>query len=365
MRQTTYLLVLFLLILTACKTDKSSSASNVTDSVALSTAKNQKDTLQKALSDTLSTFPKVEDITTYKETTVIPTLEHALLSNKNAIYSASFLYAWEAFMGEIKKEKMSSLSSISASAPYDLVLVNKSKSYLKTLENKEYTTEIINNEGKIFVKASFEKSLPFEIKLKRMDNVLIFKGIKVAAFGLLGEDLEMHKIVKILYYKDDNNFIISLLPKDEKHQIILYKSSAVYPTMMAATQDLNQKIALGEKERLVQNTAWRYYIEEKDEIIIPRMKFNIKNIYTTISDFTPEDDSYYQRTAFILDENGAKIESEAVIQYAKDEDAVAVEKPKPKKMIFDKPFLLLLKRVDNVNPYFGLWTTNTELMQKE
>jgi hypothetical protein len=41
------------------------------------------------------------------------------------------------------------------------------------------------------------------------------------------------------------------------------------------------------------------------------------------------------------------------------------EKPKPKKMIFDKPFLILLKRTDAKNPYFGLWATNTELMTKE
>jgi hypothetical protein len=31
-------------------------------------------------------------------------------------------------------------------------------------------------------------------------------------------------------------------------------------------------------------------------------------------------------------------------------------------MIFDKEFLILLKRKDAENPYFGMWTTNTELM---
>ena len=41
------------------------------------------------------------------------------------------------------------------------------------------------------------------------------------------------------------------------------------------------------------------------------------------------------------------------------------EKPKPKKLVFDKPFLILLKRTNAKNPYFGLWTTNTELMTKE
>ncbi len=42
-----------------------------------------------------------------------------------------------------------------------------------------------------------------------------------------------------------------------------------------------------------------------------------------------------------------------------------IELPKPKKMVFDKPFLILLKRTDAKNPYFGLWTMNTELMIRE
>jgi hypothetical protein len=34
-------------------------------------------------------------------------------------------------------------------------------------------------------------------------------------------------------------------------------------------------------------------------------------------------------------------------------------------MVFDKPFLLIMKRKDATNPYFGLWVSNAELMVKE
>jgi hypothetical protein len=61
---------------------------------------------------------------------------------------------------------------------------------------------------------------------------------------------------------------------------------------------------------------------------------------------------------------GADIESEAEVEVTEEVEEEH-EKPKPKKMIFDKPFLILLKRTDAKNPYFGLWTTNTELMTKE
>jgi len=33
-------------------------------------------------------------------------------------------------------------------------------------------------------------------------------------------------------------------------------------------------------------------------------------------------------------------------------------------MIFDKPFLVLLKRSDAKNPYFAMWVANSELFLK-
>jgi hypothetical protein len=33
-------------------------------------------------------------------------------------------------------------------------------------------------------------------------------------------------------------------------------------------------------------------------------------------------------------------------------------------MIFDKPFLVLMRRADRTMPYFALWVDNAELMVK-
>jgi len=78
------------------------------------------------------------------------------------------------------------------------------------------------------------------------------------------------------------------------------------------------------------------------------MKEILKNLVETM---TLPEDSYLEQDAEILEIFVEEIEE--------------IEKPKPKKMIFDKPFLILLKRKDAKNPYFGLWNTNTELMIKE
>lgn len=42
-----------------------------------------------------------------------------------------------------------------------------------------------------------------------------------------------------------------------------------------------------------------------------------------------------------------------------------LELPVPKKMFFDKPFLLLMQRKNAPNPYFVMWVANTELMIRE
>ena len=105
---------------------------------------------------------------------------------------------------------------------------------------------------------------------------------------------------------------------------------------------------------------------------MPEFNFNIETNYSTLegNNFKSNKQNFkieraWQRTAFILDESGAEIESEAEFEAVTEEIEEEYEKPKPKKMIFDKPFLILLKRTDPQNPYFGLWTINTELMIKE
>jgi hypothetical protein len=62
----------------------------------------------------------------------------------------------------------------------------------------------------------------------------------------------------------------------------------------------------------------------------------------------------------VLDENGAEIQSEAEIETTVEE----YEKPKPKEMIFDKPFLILLKRINfhKTNSYQSCLSAHFKLL---
>lgn len=312
-------------------------------------------------------FPKVKKLSEYKNTQFIPTLEHKISNNNNSVYCATLLFAWDEIRNQIN-------SPLTISDKYaDLKLLDNSTSFKNVLKSNEYEVSGEVDDDLIKARAEFNKSLPFELKLQSFTNKLIFDGQKVSSFGVNGFDsYEQLKIVEIIYYKNDNNFIIKLLPKDKEHEIILFKTEQNFKSIAKMTNEIEKLTEIGKSEKKNKKVNWKYYYSEEDIVIIPKFNFNIETNYTNLEGnrFNSNKQNFqieraWQRTAFILDESGAEIESEAEIAVAVEEMEEEYEKPKPKKMVFDKPFLILLKRIDAKNPYFGLWTTNTELMTKE
>jgi len=312
-------------------------------------------------------FQEVKELSEYKNTQFIATLEHKISSEKNSVYCATLLLAWD----EIRK-LINSPMTIS-DENFDLKLLNESTSFENVLKNNEYDVSGEIDGNLISAKAEFKKSLPFELKLQSFNNKLTFDGQKVSSFGIYGYDnYDQRQLVKIVYYKNDNNFIIKLLPKDEEHEIILFMTEQRFNSIADMTNEIEKFTEIGKNEKKNEKINWKYYYSEEDIVVIPKFNFNIETNYTTLegNNFKSNKHNFqieraWQRTAFILDESGAEIESEAEIELSLEAAEEEYEKPKPKKMIFDKPFLLLLKRTDAQNPYFGLWTTNKELMIQE
>lgn len=310
-------------------------------------------------------FSEVKKLSEFKNTQFIPTLEHKISKDKNSVYCATLLFAWD----EIRKQIDAPLT-ISDDYP-DLKLLNQSTSFEEVLKEDEYKANGKVNRHLITARAEFNKSLPFELQLQSFNNKLTFNGQKVASFGVNSHDrYEQLKIVTIIYYQNDNNFIIKLLPKDKEHEIILFKTDQSFNSIAEMANEIKRLTEIGMAEKKNQKTNWKYFYSEEDLVAIPKFNFNIETDYNSLEGnrFTTSDQLFkieraWQRTAFILDESGAEMESEAEMEVAVEE--IEYEKPKPKKMLFDKPFLILLKRTDSKNPYFGLWTANTELMTKE
>lgn len=324
---------------------------------------------EKITSDIEIKFPEVKKLSEYNKTHFIPTLEHKISNDKNSVYCATLLFAWD----EIRKHINSPLTI--SDDYFDLKLLDKSTSFQNVLKSNEYKVSGEIEGNLIKASAEFNKSLPFQFKLQSFKNKLTFDGQKVSSFGIYGYDgYEQLKIVKIIYYKNDNNFIIKLIPKDYEHEIILFKTDQIFNSIADMKTEIEKLTEIGIIEKKNEKINWKYYYGLVDEVIIPKFNFNIETNYKSLEGnyFKSNKLNFqiahaWQRTAFVLDEIGAEIESESEMAVEASEEAFEeeYEKPKPKKMIFDKPFLILLKRTDIKNPYFGLWITNTELMIKE
>lgn len=316
-------------------------------------------------------FPEVKKLSEYKQTEFVATPQNALPKNKNAVYSVPMVYVWQQIAAMAKGQ-------ISIDKTYnDLNLLNNSKSGEKALLQDDYIATATVEEGnRIVAFAEFSKSLPLTVKLKDYGKELKFKGEAVPAFGCNASEFyefELYKSINILYYKNDNDFAVRLNPKDTGHEILLYMPDKKGNDLQQMFYSLKEKAESAIKEKQSGEASWKYSIDmEGDELLITKFSFNIETNYGKLegSEFMMANERYviekvYQRIAFILDEEGAKVESEAIMEATTEEMPEPVEKPHAQKLHFNKPFLVLLKRKDSPNPYFAMWVDNTELMQKD
>ncbi|MFL5729296.1 MAG: hypothetical protein ACJ75J_07395 [Cytophagaceae bacterium] len=338
-------------LLTACNTDKPTG--------------NQEQPVQKK---TLTQeFPAKVNLRNLKQTAFVPTLEHSVSTDKNVIYAPALLYAWDQVRGLIKEPIHISLPDTSS-----LSLLNKSTSYKDALKSNEYQAEAHMEDDAIIATAFFNKTLPFKTPFQKIEGTHRFKGEKVKAFGMSYYDHERIEQFEILYYKSDDQFIIRLIPADNQHEIILAKGVKLSRRFADIIRETESLIEKGKKEKKNSPLRWKYEFTDDDSLSIPIIRFNIETHYEDLEGqkFSTKLKSHiietaYQRTALILDESGAIVESEAVM--AVDSTAIhpPTEKPKPKYLIFDSPYLMLIKRTESKNPYFVMKVQNSELMVKE
>ena len=308
------------------------------------------------------------DVKSNETTAFIAAPTEDLPAGKNALYCSTFGLAW----AQIKD---SATSPILISAQYpDLRRLNAYEGFATSLRPEEYkaSVKIDTLEAEIEAAVEFSKALPFALKMEDLKNSLTFKGTKVEAFGLNGGDPNRNSQAQVVYYKNDHNFLVKLFPKDTLHEIFLYRNDGQKASLQKMFDYIATKVDSRSKSAKEKASAWRYDFAEGDVLVVPKIAFNLEHSYENLIDngFKFNGMGYdiikaTQRTAFMLDEEGAKVESEALI--AADSASAAVPKiiKHPKKLFYDKPFLIVLKRKDSPNPYFALWVDNAELLVKE
>lgn len=326
--------------------------------------------------------PELVSSTELKSTLISTDPDEKVVSGKNIVYCPTFQMAWDEFKNVIGGDILLSGKPALADRLNSGFPVKDSispDSYLSMAGYGQKTVDRIN----AALKEKFKDSAPqvkeniapsdiiaYSYLGKNLCFLNAFENIKmpirftsgtneysVNAFGINSNSKkynDLSKQVWIYDYKSDNDFIVKLSTKDDLDEIILAKvapDKSLYKTYNSVMERINASRP--------QN------FNPEDSLVIPKLDFNIDHNYTEFEGkdlLNPGFEGYtilkaYQRTRFRLDENGAKLASEAtIIAYTSIHE--------PKALVFDGPYMVILKEKDAANPYLMLWVDNPELMSK-
>ena len=202
------------------------------------------------------------------------------------------------------------------------------------------------------------KNLEFEVPFERLPEPLNFRGQTVSAFGMgafTNGHAQMASQVMILDYAGPDDFVIELKTKSADERLILAKLQP--KTTLAETIEVAES-----RSATAQPTA----ALPGDELAIPKFNFDVIRNYdelegAALATHNPNVatdlflNSAMQDIRFQMDERGVRLKSESHLEFG------CAQRPGPThSMIFDKPFLLLLKRSNVGHAYFAMWISNGE-----
>lgn len=297
-------------------------------------------------------FPRMIDLSETKATKFAPVLESPIDTINNYIYGASLAYAWDTIT-KIINAPITELTSA------ELETVNASSSYQNALDNKDIEREVLVSGTDIFSRASFKKTLDFikPFKGDKTRTMTFDKENLVQSFGCDG----IHTSLQLTYFYDYHDLAVQLMTKDEAHEIYLVKMPMKNITTMKSMVDRFLY------KRLDSNKVKSIYtqvVEKNDNLNVPKIAFNIEHNYDNIvgSKIKTASESYevtkcYQKNAFLMNENGAKVESVADITVSRHARAV-------KNFYFNSSYLIMLCKKGSKYPYFAVLVNNAELLEK-
>jgi hypothetical protein len=325
-------------------------------------------------------------------TDVVLTLDAPIEEGKNVIWCASFLAAWKTLEQDIAREPLTlkgadelALSLDQAADPRPFI--PKENLYVAAGWWEKGIVEKITRDlaakfpekeppafpgiapDSFLAYAYLEANLRFAIPYFQSRKPLEFtdgEGNKteLSSFGIRGEDnyayFELRKQPAVLYKPEREiarltQCVVDLDRNSTPDQIIL---GLVEPkaTLAETLESIDQRIADGGRSRmdpdlgpsdilLVPDTAWQ---------ITHRFAELEGKAFTNASLAGQVIDRAQQDIRFRLDRSGAELRSEAKTYM----------EPVPDFYVFDRPFLLQMKKRGAKMPYFVMWVGNAELLSK-
>jgi hypothetical protein len=331
------------------------------------------------------------DASQLKRTRITPHLEASIAPGHNVLWCSTFQLVWnescraaggdlhlknEPPIVPILNKKTASEKDVDAASFLIMSgrlkdgIDSKIRQELARKFNGQASPDLLNNNAAQLppdgwvAYASLFKSLPFKYRFRRLSEPLPFASENVASFGLrfVGPGMEDERIagqVAVLDYKSDGDFIVELRPEVGSERIVLAKI-APGKTLQATIETVRTRTAstsLG---------SWQKQLNEGESLVAPILDFDLLTEYNELCGKPIVTSGPLgglpvavaaQSIRFRLDERGAVLKSVAMVG-AK----AAGPPPSPRKLIFDRPFLILLERRGAAHPYLALWVDNPEVL---
>ncbi len=321
-----------------------------------------------------------EEKPTYKATTIVPYLDHAIPQTNNLIYCTTFQIAWNELKNNIIKADISMEKEPTMVAFLNAALVGKiaENDYVALagfgkdnivatihaeLEKKfgasAPSVHIDMEEDEILAYAYLFKNLLFATEFEEIEQSIFFQGsadADVEVFGIKKYEQELHvkmgKQVTVLDYQDDLDFILELTSTSPTDVMVL---AMVEPqnTLLETFEAVEARIA----------TAKSGALKKDDVLKIPKIMFDIEHSYDELMNKTLRNKGFTeyfiakadQSIRFRLDQKGALLESEAELMLKKNGTD-------SRYFVFSQPFMLYLKEKAADFPYLAIWVNNPELL---
>jgi hypothetical protein len=336
-------------------------------------------------------FPAEVAADKLRATDVTAHLQAPLAVSRNAIYCATFQIAWDELRnqyGNLQVEGSPAIAaglnddsfsrkSLAAEAYVALAGLVRDGICEKIAEEMDRKFPSVSpsvrtsSELEIVAYAFLQKNLPFETRFDFLSQPLVFHSaagaVPVKNFGF--KVLEsanapreaLSSQVRVLHYATDEEFVLQLKPK---HDVIVLAKVAPAATLSDTLRNVKALIRDGAKQVAYPN------LQDKDELRIPRLTFNIAREYHELIDKhianIANGEAWFkearQSVRMLLNESGARIESEVVVGPVSNGHSTPPPPPVSRHFVFDKPFLLYVKQSDADQPYLVVWVSNPEIM---
>jgi len=330
---------------------------------------------------------------TLRRTVVTPHLEAPLEAGKNVLWCGTFQLAWNelcALVGEDlhfaggdppivgtlnrKQFARSDVDEASYVAIADFVRNNVHEKIRRALKAKFGNAasprliparELTPRPQDIVAYTYLQKNLEFGVPFERLEEPIVFAGTSLPAFGMGRETkpdhTKMYPQVAILFYQGPDDFAVELKTKTEGDKLLLAKVKPA-GTLGGTIAAVQGRLSKAEAQEATYG----------DVLAVPKFNFDVTRRFDelvgkqlTVKNPQVAPDlvilSAAQNIRFELNEKGVKLRSESHIAIG----CSAAPRPKnPRRMILDKPFLVLLQRAGAKAPYFALWVDNPEILAR-